>query len=57
MKSGCVEIALLFFTSVTIGYRLTTGSGISHPGLSLPGHGTGSGPGRDWKGFSGMGPG
>jgi hypothetical protein len=39
------------------GCRLTTGSGKSHPGLSHPGHGTGSGPGRDWKGSSGMGPG
>ncbi|KAN0079459.1 hypothetical protein V8E54_004673 [Elaphomyces granulatus] len=29
--------------------RLTTGSGKSHPGLSRPGHGTGSGPGRVWK--------
>ena len=37
--------------------RLTTGSGKSLPGLSHPGHGTGSGPGREGKGSSGTGPG
>jgi hypothetical protein len=37
--------------------RLTAGSGISHPVLSQPGHGTGTRWDGAWKLYSGMGPG